>query len=200
MFNKQQQQALKQQGHPNPGTRTPDLQVIRVENFPQTTSNFPQTTCPASLKPRVISLKPRMDFPQTTSRLPPNHESISLKPRVRACKSAVEAVKRDLQGIPRRLRKLGGGGLAGYRAARAVNFPQTTSRASLGPRVSPFLPAKDQGHIWAVARLQRLCNPCVSHVCHQWGGGSRAKYRDASNWPVKGSRRSGAEETSCVRS
>src|SRR5215216_3678127 len=60
-----------------------------MEHFPQTTRNYPPNHESISLKPRAVSLRPRVDFPQTTSRFPSNHvpfpsdhESISLKPRV----------------------------------------------------------------------------------------------------------------------
>ena len=70
-----------------------------MEHFPQTTRNYPPNHESISLKPRAVSLKPRVDFPQTTSRFPSNHESISLKPR----KPPINGLKRDLQGIPVRL-------------------------------------------------------------------------------------------------
>src|SRR5215204_5616385 len=58
---------LKQQG------------AARIPKLSQFCRNFCVHT---SLKPRVISLKPRVHFPQTTSTFPSNHEYISLKPRV----------------------------------------------------------------------------------------------------------------------
>src|SRR5829696_5835917 len=53
-----------------------------MEHFPQTTRNYPPNHESISLKPRAVSLRPRVDFPQTTSRFPSDHESISLRPRV----------------------------------------------------------------------------------------------------------------------
>ena len=70
-----------------------------MEHFPQTTRNYPPNHESISLKPRAVSLRPRVDFPQTTSRFPSDHESASLKPR----KPPINGLKRDLQGIPVRL-------------------------------------------------------------------------------------------------
>jgi hypothetical protein len=51
-----------------------------MEHFPQTTRNYPPNHESISLKPRAVSLRPRVDFPQTT-------------------KTAYKWAERDLQGI-----------------------------------------------------------------------------------------------------
>jgi hypothetical protein len=54
-----------------------------MEHFPQTTRNYPPNHESISLKPRAVSLRPRVDFP-------PNHESISLKPRAVSLRPRVD--------------------------------------------------------------------------------------------------------------
>jgi hypothetical protein len=98
-----------------------------MENFPQTTRNYPSNHESISLKPRAVSLRPRVDFPQTTSRFPSDHESISLKPR----KPPINGLKRDLQGI---LVKLWWGRSAA-KESTVGSWRETRSAASLKPRV-----------------------------------------------------------------
>jgi hypothetical protein len=128
-----------------------------MENFPQTTRNYPSNHESISLKPRAVSLRPRVDFPQTTNRFPSNHESISLKPRVdfpqttcrfpqttsrfpsdhesislRPRKSPINGLKRDLQGIQVRLwwRR------SAAKESTVGSWRETRSAASLKPRIS----------------------------------------------------------------
>src|SRR5215207_6486345 len=105
-----------------------------MENFPQTTRNYPSNHESISLKPRAVSLRPRIDFPQTTNRFPSNHvpfpsdhESISLKPR----KPPINGLKRDLQGIPVRL----WWGRSGAKESTVASWRETRIAASLKPRV-----------------------------------------------------------------
>src|SRR5215207_5622525 len=121
-----------------------------MENFPQTTRNYPSNHESISLKPRAVSLRPRVDFPQTTSRFPSNNESISLKPRVdfpqttsrfpsnhesislKPRKSPINGLKRDLQGIQVRLwwRR------SAAKESTVGSWRETRSAASLKPRIS----------------------------------------------------------------
>ena len=88
-----------------------------------------------SLKPRVISLKPRAGFPQTTSQFPSNHEVHLKKPR----RKARTAICRSFRYMPRDVPEIARSNTS-YPTARIslrprVSFPQTTNHPHISCKI-----------------------------------------------------------------